>query len=484
MVISLADFYGIDPQLFNKTGALDPILGVDTRLFIDPRLLVDTTVPELANSAGKIAAHFDDVIRLLLNVQQEGDPFWRRADRFLSFPEVRGLCIGYSSESTAGRGMGPKKRAKLLDTATRIVQAGVKDPTLFELIGAFEDGIGPDLISDMVAKIIMPDLIAFTQRVCSDLGIPMETQRISAQHTAEDLPKNPETDHPIVLVPRDVLRDLPVAESFSDIFWIAEQNQELRDELNRIIGTSWRKLTTSEQKHGLKESFVANPKTLEDVIAKYVAAQRTRYDFEDDRAGEVQWYRVARELPIKHKLDLNLSPAPTAEEVLAVVAKICDHFARLVEDNQLCRLLYDKYGERKHESAAQLLFFGIAASYCEANDLDLSPESDAGRGPVDFKVSKGFTGKVVVEVKLTSNQQLMHGYETQLPIYQRAEVSPKGIYLVLKNGGISKNRYEAFRARVKDVGDAGPKVMYVDAIPKDSASKAKQVDFTDDEEAS
>src|SRR6185369_4196639 len=108
MVISLADFYGIDPQLFNKTGALDPILGVDTRLFIDPRLLVDTTVPELANSAGKIAAHFDDVIRLLLNVQQEGDPFWRRADRFLSFPEVRGLCIGYSSESTAGRGMGPK----------------------------------------------------------------------------------------------------------------------------------------------------------------------------------------------------------------------------------------------------------------------------------------------------------------------------------------------------------------------------------------
>jgi hypothetical protein len=93
-------------------------------------------------------------------------------------------------------------------------------------------------------------------------------------------------------------------------------------------------------------------------------------------------------------------------------------------------------------------------------------------------VSKGFKGKVVVEIKLTSNQQLLHGYETQLPIYQRAESSPLGVYLVLKNGGMSDGRYQTFRARVREVGQAGPKVMYVDAMPKDSASKAPQVDFT------
>jgi hypothetical protein len=378
MVISLADFYGIPPHLFQKSGALDPILGIDTRLFIDPRLLVDTAVPELAGSAAKIASHFEDVVRLLVHVRSVGDPFWRQADRLLTFPEVRGLCIGYSTDGTAGRGMGPKKRSSLLDTSTRIVQAGVQDPTLFELVGAFEDGVGPDLISDMVAKIIMADLIAFTQRVCSDLGIPMESQRISSQHPAEDLPRNPETEAPLVLVPMDVLRDLPVAETFSDIFWIAEQNQALRDELNSLIGTSWRKLTTRDQKHGLRESFINQPGTLVDVIAQYIAEERERYDFHDDRSGEVQWYRVAREMPAQHKLELTLPPEPTIEDVFGVVVRICEHFAKLVQDNQLCRLLYDKCGERKHESAAQLLFFGIASSYCEANNLDLSPESDAG----------------------------------------------------------------------------------------------------------
>ncbi|MBV5349814.1 hypothetical protein JZU71_01240, partial [bacterium] len=65
--------------------------------------------------------------------------------------------------------------------------------------------------------------------------------------------------------------------------------------------------------------------------------------------------------------------------------------------------------------------FGIASSYCIANDLDISPESDAGRGPVDFKFSNGSKGKVLVEIKLTSNNQLQHGFESQLPIYMKAE---------------------------------------------------------------
>ncbi|RYX90216.1 MAG: hypothetical protein EOO28_30415, partial [Comamonadaceae bacterium] len=450
MVTSLGDFHKIDPVSFEKTGALDPILGIDTRLFIDPRLLIDTSITELSESATKISDHFNDVVKLLKNVNAVGDPFWKKAEKLLTFPEVRGLCIGYSAGGTAGRGMGPKKRASLLDTAVQIVGAGIEDPTLFELVGVFEDGVGPDLISDMVAKIIMVDLIAFTQRVCSDLGIPMEPQRISAQHRDEDLPKNPLTDTPIILVPMDVLRDLPVAESFSDIFWIAEQNQELRDELNKIIGTSWRKVTTSEQKHGLRKSFIERPETLTKVLNQYVEEVRERYDFKDDPSGEVQWYRIAKDLPSQHKLSLTLSSSPTVEDVFAVVTQICETFAKLIQDNQLCKLLYDKGGTRKHESAAQLLFYGIAASYCEANNLDLSPESDSGRGPVDFKVSSGFSGKVLVEIKLTSNLQLLHGYETQLPIYQRAEQATRGIYLVLNNGGITDPRLHAFRTRVHE----------------------------------
>jgi hypothetical protein len=92
--------------------------------------------------------------------------------------------------------------------------------------------------------------------------------------------------------------------------------------------------------------FINQPATLVDVIAQYVAEERDRYDFQDDGSGEVQWYRVAREMPSKHKLELTLPPEPTAEDVFAVVVRICEHFAKLIQDNQLCNLLYDKSGER------------------------------------------------------------------------------------------------------------------------------------------
>lgn len=122
--------------------------------------------------------------------------------------------------------------------------------------------------------------------------------------------------------------------------------------------------------------------------------------------------------------------------------------------------------------SSQLLFFGIACAYCYANNLDLSPEADAGRGPVDFKISMGASIKVLVEVKLTSNNQLAHGYEKQLPIYQKAEKSQKGIYLVLYNEGITDIRWKKFNDLVKNTKINNLDVIVVNAIPKASASVA------------
>lgn len=472
MAVSLGDHYQIPRDAFDKTGALDPILGVDTRLFIDPSLLRHTTIPELCDSYPKLSQHFVDVLKVVKHIGKEGDAFWRQADRMLTFPEVQGLCIGYSAKGVAGRGAGREKRRRLLATITQLVQAGCDDPSVFELVGAFEEGIGPDLISDMVAKIIMPDLIAFTQRACSELGLPMEPLVFAKRTPPEDLPFNPSTKAPIILVPMELLRDLPVADTFADIFWIAEHNQKLRDEFNMLVGGSLRTLTPGERKARVRDAFAAHPDALAQVLEAYEREAPRFYDFRDDPAGETIWYRVSRDLPHSQKLELSLPQKPTLDEVHSVVRKICDHFRRLVEDNQLARLLYDRNGYRKHESASQLLFFGIAQAYCEANDLDLSPESDGGRGPVDFKVSAGFTGKVLVEVKLTSNQQLLHGYQKQLPIYQQAESSQRGVYLVINNGGVTKARWQAFSDAVQAAGPNGPEVVVIDGSVRQSASKA------------
>ena len=213
---------------------------------------------------------------------------------------------------------------------------------------------------------------------------------------------------------------------------------------------------------------------MKDLLEAYSKAKPEPYNFEEDRTGEVIWYRTAQNLLADSPLELKLNKNPTLDDVYLVVKQICIHFKELIENNGLSKLLYDDKDKRKHESASQLLFFGIACAYCYANNLDISPEADAGRGPVDFKISLGASAKVVVEIKLTSNNQLTHGYEKQLPIYQQAEKTTKGIYLVLYNDGITKSRWEKFNNLVKSTQLKNIEVIVVNAIPKASASVARE----------
>ena len=42
--------------------------------------------------------------------------------------------------------------------------------------------------------------------------------------------------------------------------------------------------------------------------------------------------------------------------------------------------------------------------------------------------------KFIVEVKLTSNNQLKHGVEKQIPIYMKQEKTKKALYLIVDTG--------------------------------------------------
>lgn len=91
---SFADYYGIDEPTFEATGALDPILDVDTRLFIDPALLRTTTVAELQDSYAEVTGYFADVVKLIKRIEKPSDRMWRAADARLTFPEIGGFQSG------------------------------------------------------------------------------------------------------------------------------------------------------------------------------------------------------------------------------------------------------------------------------------------------------------------------------------------------------------------------------------------------------
>jgi hypothetical protein len=475
MPIRVTDYLSLDRELFNATGAFNTILDVDTKLYISPLLLHRIDIPELANSYHNIQTYFKDVLYLLRVSSHKGDRAWREAAKRLRFPEPPWLPLGYSGKGTSGRGIGQHIQMQLTDTAKEIIDMGVGAPEIFELIGLIEENIGPDLISDMVGNIILKDLLNYSKRVFSDLGVPVERQH---QFTYRDneffLPRYTDKKRKtaIVLVPRGILKPLPIMTTWDDINEVASKCCEIRRQMNEIIGTAWSKVSTTDKKYALRRILLQDRDLFEELIADYRDAPPENYDFLADEAGFVRWLDAARHYANQYPLDLSIDTVKSPEEVLEIVLKICHKFKYLVEHNGLNKELYnEKTLIPRREETSQKLLYAIADIYCEAHNIELTRESDAGRGPVDFKFSSGYQSRILIEVKLSKND-ISKGYKKQLAVYQASEKAEYAIFLVIIVSDDMK-KIEKIQEEVAELNrkaEPCPKLVVIDGRIKPSAS--------------
>ncbi|WP_227271595.1 hypothetical protein [Roseobacter weihaiensis] len=126
--------------------------------------------------------------------------------------------------------------------------------------------------------------------------------------------------------------------------------------------------------------------------------------------------------------DIDGGPEALRDFVLATVAMFQHH----VEKGNLLEELWVG-NEPKKECAAQLIYCALADCFCMANNVDVSPEANMGGGPIDFKFSKGYNARVLVEMK-RSTGTVVHGYEKQLEIYKDASRTNYGIFVVMDYG--------------------------------------------------
>ena len=94
---------------------------------------------------------------------------------------------------------------------------------------------------------------------------------------------------------------------------------------------------------------------------------------------------------------------------------------------------------------------------------------------MDFKLSHGFDAKVVVELKLSTNGKLVHGYEKQLEIYKQADDTDEGILLLIDVGKLGK-KYEQILNIQKlfiEKYSRASEIWLVNGKRKASASKRK-----------
>lgn len=469
MPVSVTEYFKLDVTKFSQTGAFDSLLDQDTHLFIDPFLLEGSSQKHFLGARENLLGRFREVIKLLVASRNADDVFWRNAANKLRFKEIAGFGLGYSKGGTGGSGIGPKFTRHLVQTAHDLIKAGIDDPELFELIGIFEEGIGCDRISDMTAAILLPQFLAYTDWVFTSCD--QKFIGIKYRDKTYNIPTNPlKKNTPVLLCPMEFLRNLPIAHDWEDIGYVCAINERLRSKLNQMLGTDWRDKTKGFSKSEVRDFFIKNPELLKELLASYKKTERERYNWKDDPSGEVIWRTAA--LQCLTDFPLPLKKVATPKEI---AEQICEHFKELVEANGLWRLLYqdDKFKKRKHERASQLLFHGIASSYCKANDLDISPESNGGSGPVDFKLSRGAKGKTIVEAKLSSNSKLMVSFEKQVAVYKRAEGADFAIYLILVVSE-SDTVLKRLKKRSDELDKAGilrPDIVIVDALPKKSASK-------------
>lgn len=192
----------------------------------------------------------------------------------------------------------------------------------------------------------------------------------------------------------------------------------------------------------------------------------------DDLSDPLFWKRLGRkQRQLLSDVAGSFHDDPCIRTMRDVVLEILDVFKAQIEVHGLWKELWDRDGP-KPERSVQNLFLSSAMSFCRAYDLDISPESDGGSGPVDFKISAGWHDKVVVEFKLSTNTRVEHGYECQLERYKASENTEHGIFVLVDVGDLG-GKLERVHALQAANGDRASDIVYIDAQRRVSASRKR-----------
>ncbi|MBE0573377.1 hypothetical protein IH575_00535 [Candidatus Dojkabacteria bacterium] len=139
-------------------------------------------------------------------------------DILIKVSECSEVGLGFS-KTRQGLRIGSKAAQEILSLFRLIPEIRQSGFTHFEAIQLYVDQISKDRISDIACSFLKSFLIDYTIEQCKKYGIPLAEVRIENIYDAKKhklteaenvkLPTNPETNEPILLVPKRWLRKSP-----------------------------------------------------------------------------------------------------------------------------------------------------------------------------------------------------------------------------------------------------------------------------------
>ena len=481
-----SDYFNISEEVLESYGALNISLINDLPLFIDPFLLFNSNKAEYQ----KLHKDIIDYVVFLRNKSLSTNVDKGLLKSWYNFPEVKQNWLGFSLNGNSGRGLGNDFDTALnKNFSTVLSDFGEEKNTHshLEKLCLFKDGVGKDSISDFTTNLIKKYLLEYTEsfakrfidkKQCKNYTIA----KVSFNYTTESwiaksyyLPSF-NGDY-VLLTPMDILtkddtwinKDSMYREFDAIIF--SMENEQLRAQLNNYF----RKLLPKNAKQ--KDIDYAKTRTIYD-FPDFIPAYIKYKEENGEKATAISSQKVTKvkkqyiegvrrfQSLLSEQTEFYKEENNSYEESLRRVA----YLKQVIENNDGYKLFYDK---RKQvvstEKDLQLLFRFV----WYGTIFSVDSEVNNGRGPVDYKISKGAKNSTLVEFKLASNAKIKQNLEHQVEVYKNANQTQNSIKVILYFNRTEKYKVEKV---IKDLKlETAENIVLIDASlqTKTSASNVR-----------
>ncbi|MGG1518465.1 hypothetical protein ABE504_23810 [Paenibacillus oryzisoli] len=221
------------------------------------------------------------------------------------------------------------------------------------------------------------------------------------------------------------------------------------DSINQIIGFIFEDIDFLDV-GSLFQCFIRDPKNFQKFFhVDLDLYQELMPDDIKQKYQEIKRDLYSQQISVDSKPYVNFE---SKNQFIIFIRSIMEKFTFYVTHKKLYKLINSD--EKKFsEKEFQILFGFYLEISLRGFDLDISPETDTGRGLVDFKISCGKNYRALIEFKLDTNSNLEKGIDYQLPLYQHVTNIDYGVYSIVCFDDKSYNRNEYFRKKAAESSD-------------------------------